>query len=34
MEEKKEKKFLILKGIAFESGTKYCQIPEQGTCYW
>ena len=29
MEQKKKKKFLILKTIAFESGTRNSQIPEQ-----
>ena len=34
MEGKNQKKFLVLKVIAFESGTKYSHNPEQDTCYW
>ena len=34
MKGKNQKKFLVLKLIAFESGTKYSHNPEQDTGYW
>ena len=33
MEGKNQKKFLVLKVTAFESGTKYSHNREQDTCY-
>ena len=34
MEQKNQKKFLVLKIIAFESGTAISQNPERNTCHW
>ena len=34
MEEKNEKKFLVLKIIAFESETTNSHNAEQDTCHW
>ena len=34
MEQMNEKKFLVLKIIAFESGTNNSHNPEQDTCHW
>ena len=34
MEQKNYKKFLVLKIIAFESGTTNSHNPEQDTCHW
>ena len=34
MEEKNQKKLLVLKIIAFESGTRNSHNPEQDTCHW
>ena len=34
MEEKNEKKLLVLKIIAFESGTRNSHNPEQDICHW
>ena len=34
MEEKNEKKFLVLKIIAFESEKTNSHNPEQDTCQW
>ena len=34
MEQKNEKKFLVLKIIAFESETTNSHNPEQDTCHW
>ena len=34
MEQKDQKKFLVLKVIAFESGTTNSHNPEQDTCKW
>ena len=34
MERKNKKKLLVLKIIAFESGTTNSHNNEQGTCYW
>ena len=34
MEQMNEKKFLVLKIIAFESRTKNSHNPEQDTCHW
>ena len=34
MEQKNEKKCLVLKIIAFESGTIHSHNPEQNTCHW
>ena len=34
MEQKKEEIFLVLKIIAFKSGTTNSHNPEQDTCHW
>ena len=34
MEEKNQKKILILKIVTFESGTKISNNPEEDTCHW
>ena len=34
MEEKNQKKLLVLKIIAFESGTRNSHNPEQYICHW
>ena len=34
MEQRKVKKFLVLKIIAFELGTRNSQNPEQDNCHW
>ena len=34
MEEKNQKKLLVLKIIAFESGTRNSHNPEQDICHW
>ena len=34
MEQKNEKKLLVLKIIAFESGKANSHIPEQDICHW
>ena len=34
MEQKNHKKFLVLKKIAFESGTRNSHNPEQDICHW
>ena len=34
MKQKNAKKFLVLKIIAFESGTRNSHNPERDTCHW
>ena len=34
MEQTNLKRILVVKVIAFESGTNNCQNPEQDNCYW
>ena len=34
MEQKNDKKFLVLKIISFELGTTNSHCPEQDTCHW
>ena len=34
MEQKNQKKFLVLKIIAFESETIYFHNPKHDTCHW
>ena len=34
MEQENQQLFLVLKIIAFESGTTNCQNPEQDNCHW
>ena len=34
MEQRNEKKFLVLKIIAFELGSTNSRNPEQDTCHW